>query len=532
MEAAPGCNRLGMGSGPDSVSERTERVALFGKKKKGDEGEAEGSADAEVEQLDVGTLQVQPDKARQFFDRAKAIEQTGQNEYALTLWIGGLRLDPNHEPAMEKVVGLASLVSQKNKGKPTKDSLAATQGGKAEHKVINKWLDALVRWGAKLNDPIAAVRACELAGKLSLGEQTYWIGEKALRIALNDKKPSKELLVKLMDAFSKVGAFDLAVQAGDAAVRLDPADGPLSAEVRNMSAQATMSRGGFDQTGEKGGFRANVKDADKQRQLEEGERLVKTDEVKDRLVNEAEKQFQERPDDMPSMQQLVRRLLERGRPEDEERAKKLLMRAYEQTKQFGFRLEAGKIHLRIAARTLEQYRLNAEAKPDDAAAVGKYKEARTKFLQMEVSELKATVAEYPTDLRYKYELGRRYYSLELYNEAIPLLQDAASDSKVRARALGMLARSFKEIDFVDEAVQTFRDAVEAHPIPDDETGMDLRYGLMESLRAKAEEEQELEAAKEAEKIASSIAIKQIDFRDIRDQRVSLKELVRTLRDSG
>lgn len=503
-------------------------MALFGKKKKGDEPADE--APEASEQFDAGQLQIQPGKARQFFDRAKAIEQTGQNEYALTLWIGGLRLDPSYMDALEKVVGLASLVAQNNKGKPTKDTLSATQSGKSDHKMIDRWLEALVRWGSKLTDPIAAVRATELAGKLSLGEQTYWIGEKALRIVQNDKKPTKELLVKLMDAFAAIGAFDLAVQAGDAATKLDPADGALSAEVRNMSAQATMSRGGFDQSGQEGGFRANLKDADKQRQLEEGERLVKTEEVKDRLVNEAETEFQARPDDLPTMQKLVQRLLERGRPEDESRAKKLLMKAHEQTKQFRFRMEAGKIHLRQASRTLEQYRANAESKPEDESAQQKYAEARSKFLQMEVNELKATVAEYPTDLRYKYELGRRYYELEQFNEAIPLLQDAASDSKVRARALGMLARSFAQIEFLDEAVQTFRDAVEAHPIPDDETGMDLRYGLMTALRAKAEEERELETAKEAEKIASAIAIKQIDFRDIRDQRVQLKELVRSLRE--
>jgi len=529
-------------------------VALFGKKKKpadpdaaatdteaagsdtavkdanGKDGGKDGGKDSE--QFDVATLNVQPDKARQFFERAKAIEQTGQNEYALTLWIGGMRLDPNQLEALERVVGLASLVAKDNKGKPTKDTLSATQSGKSDHKAIDKWLDALVRWGAKLNDPISAVRATELAGKLSLSEQTYWIGEKALRIVQGGKKPSKDLFIKLMDAFGVVGAFDLAVQAGDAAVKLDPADGPLSADVRNMSVQATMSRGGFDQAGQEGGFRSNLKDADKQRKIEEGERLVKTDEVKDRLVNEAETEFQERSDDLPTMQVLVKRLLERGRPEDEERAKKLLMKTHQQTEQFRYRLEAGKIHLRQAARTLEQYRVNAESKADDAEAQSKYKEARTKFLEMEVRELTATVAEYPTDLRYKYELGRRLFELDKFNDAIPLLQDAASDSKVRPRALGMLARSFSKIDFLDEAVQTFRDAVEAQQIPDDDTGMDLRFGLMGALRDHAEEERDLDSAKEAEKIASSIAIKQIDYRDIRDQRVALKELVRSLRDSS
>jgi len=504
-------------------------VALFGKKKKGDEVEV--PVEDEAVPLDVSTLQVQPDKARQFFERAKTVEQTGQHEYALTLWIGGLRLDPSTMDGMEKVVNLAAVVAAANKGKPTKDTLAATVSGKSEHKVVDRWMDALVRWGAKPTDALAAVRATELASKLNLAEQAYWIGERALRVALGDKKPSKELLVKLMESFQTIGAYDLAVQAGDAAYRLDPADSALSAQVRNMSAQATMTRGGFDQAGE-GGFRKNIRNADKQRQLEEGERIVKTEEVKDRLISEAEAEFQRRPEDLPVLQNLAKRLLDRGRPEDEDRAKKLLMRAHEQSGQFRYRMEAGRIHLRQAARTLDQYRLNAETKPEDAEAQSKFAEARSKFLEMEVKEYKSIVLEYPTDLRYKYELGRRYYELEKYDEAIPLLQDAANDSKVRPRALGMLAQAFARIDFLDEAVETYRSAVESHPIPDDETGMDLRYGLMSTLRAKAEQDRDLTAALEAEKIASGIAIKQLDFRDIREQRTALKELVKSLRDSG
>lgn len=506
-------------------------MALFGKKKKEDEAEVI-SSEEEVEQIDLASLQIQPDKARQFFERAKAVEQTGQHEYALTLWIGGLRLDPSNMDAMEKVVNLAATVAQSNKGKPTKDTLAATVSGKPDHKAVDRWLDALVRWGSKVTDPLVAVRATEFASKLSLHEQAYWTGEKALRVTLNDKKPSKDLLVKLMNSFEAIGAFDLAVQAGDAAYKLDPADGVLSANVRNMSAQATMSRGGFDQSGQEGGFRKNIRNADKQRQLEEGERIVKTDDVKDRLVTEAEAEFQRRPEDLPTLQNLAKRLMERGRPEDEDRAKKLLMRAHEQSGQFRFRMEAGKIHLRQAARTLEQYRANAESKPDDADAQSKFAEAQSKYLDMEIKELKAVVAEYPTDLRYKFDLGRRYFQAAQYDQAIPLLQDAANDTKVRPRALGMLAQAFGKIDFLDESVETYRAAVASHQLQDDELGLELRYGLMGALRAKAEDDKDLAAAQEAEKIASGIAMKQLDYKDIRDQRTSLKELVRSLRDAG
>ena len=40
-----------------------------------------------------------------------------------------------------------------------------------------------------------------------------------------------------MEACTRVGAYDIAVKAGDLAVRLDPADSDLATKVRNLSAR-------------------------------------------------------------------------------------------------------------------------------------------------------------------------------------------------------------------------------------------------------------------------------------------------------
>ena len=58
--------------------------------------------------------------------------------------------------------------------------------------------------------------------------------------------------------------------------------------------------------------------------------------------------------------------------------------------------------------------------------------------------------------------------------------------------------------------------------------MDLRYGLMTALIAYARANQDLDAAREAEKIAGGIAIKSFSYRDIREQRDQVKQLVKDL----
>ena len=159
---------------------------------------------------------------------------------------------------------------------------------------MERYLLALLTWGARPADTGAALRAVETAVKLELDEPTYWIGERALNVAARDRKPKKESFVKLKDLLAGVGAFDLAVRAGQAALSMDPSDGPLDAELRNLSAQAAMTEGGYETTGEAGGFRRNVRDLDQQRRLEEESRMVKSEGAATRVLDSMRAEFEAR----------------------------------------------------------------------------------------------------------------------------------------------------------------------------------------------------------------------------------------------
>jgi hypothetical protein len=489
-------------------------LALFGRKKPGEEGAGENGDGKQPEPIAFS-----PEKAQRFFEHAKIAAETGRHEYAMGLWLGGLKLDPSSMQGLESF--LKSAVNFD--GKPGKELLQAVEGKGA----ADRYTQALLAWGLKIGDPALAVKAVQAAAKLDLGEQAYFIGEQALKLVAS--KPKKDLFVKLMEAFAEVQAFDLAVQAGDAAVRMDPSDGPLATSVKNMSAQQTMSKGGFDQAGKEGGFRANVRDLDKQRQLDEGERIVKTEATIDRLLADAEAAHLNRPDDVPTIQNLAKRLLERGRPEDEQRAIRLLMQAFETTKQYRFRQDAGKIKLRQLRRSLNTYKDAAEAKPDDEALRAKYAEAKAKFFNIEVAELKASVDAYPTDMSLKFELGKRYAEARDFDQAIALLQEAKGDARFRSPAMALLANAFAAMGWHDEAIATYRQALENVSTLTEDLRLELRYGLMNSLASKADTERDLSAAEEAEKLASSIAIEQFGYRDIREFRERLKKLVLELK---
>ncbi len=467
-----------------------------------------------------------PEKAQRFFDHARTVHETNNYEYAMQLWLSGLRQDPTSMPGLQGFFKSAAAFLDKSgeKGRPSKDVSKPLSAGTP----VDRYLLSLLDWGMNPMDSLPAVRSAELAANIGLKEPVEWIGVRAFNSVSRDKKQRKDLFVKLKDSAIKSGAFTLAVQSAEAALRIDPTDGPLAAEIRNLSARETMNKGGFDKAGEAGGFRANIKDADKQRLLEAQDAIVKTTDVMESLVKAAEEDYAKRPTDIPAVQVLIKRLLERGRPEDESRALRLMDETYALTKQFVFREQGGDLRMRMAKRKLLALKETAESRPSDAAARANYDKAQRDFLEFELEEYKLRVDAYPTDLGRKFKLAERYYNLGLMEESIALFQEAQNDPKLRPNSLMFLGRSFLKIGWINEAIETFRRALDARDLLQDLL-IELRYELMRALKAKAQQDRDLGSADEADKIASSIAIQQITYKDIRQQREELKRLIAELR---
>lgn len=502
-------------------------MAIFGKKQSDAEATERGSTSKSAK-----TIEADPDKAEPFFRHARTNHETSNYEYAMTLWLQGLGKDPTSMTGYEAFYeSCQAFIAKRQKFGCTKDQ-EKSLGGKSANPQIERMQVSLLHWGAKPLDVALGAKAIEAMLKISgldLGEPVYWLGAKVLDAARANRKTKKDLLIKLKDFFVQGGIYTLAVKAGERAIELDPTDSPLQAEVRNLSAQATMTSGGYEQTGQEGGFRANIRDNTKQRQLEEEERIVKTEDVVERALANAKADYESRPSDTAAIQKYARVLLDRGTPADEKVAFDLLSKAFELTHEFRFRQQAGEIRIRQGRRKISQLRRQAEANPDDAAAQELHSKGLRAILKLEAEEYEARVRAYPTELGLKFELGKRLFELGKLQESIELFQIARDDPKRRAECLSYLGRAFLQLGWENEAIEMLRAAIEAHPLPGDETGRELRYRLMVALEAKARSERDVLAADEASRIASSIAVEQINFRDIRERRTVLQELVRELR---
>jgi hypothetical protein len=491
-------------------------VAIFGKKT------ATAAGDGEEPKPTFS-----PQKAKAFWDHARVVHESGNHEYAMQLWLNGLGWDPTNFDSVKGFLRSAdAFLAENPKGKLSKD----TKAGLTAKGDVRRFIDALLDYGIKKMDAGAALKVTEAAGKIGLREAGLLLGQHALALANENSKSKKDTYVRLLDAFERIEAFELAAQAGTIATQLDPTDGQLQNRVRNMLAQNTMSKGGFDETGEEGGFRKNIRNADKQAQLEQEDTVAKTSTIKDQIIARVEGELKDRPDDLPTISKYVKALLDRGKNADELKAMAVLGKAYKETGQFRFRKTAGEIQVKRAERQVEKLRSLAEAEGASAEAVEKFEAAKTSLDKMQLEELKLQVENYPTDLTLKFALGKVVASLGEHDAAIEQFQQAQDDAKIRRHVRLEMGRSFLAMGgWDDAAIGTFRAGLEG--IADDTTplGMELRYGLLCALQSKAQNERSPEAADEADRIAAGIAMQKFNFRDVRERRELIKGLMTELK---
>lgn len=471
-----------------------------------------------------------PQKAAKFFEHARTTYESTNYQYAMQLWLQGLKHAPDNMDAVEGFFRAAASFAGESKKGPDRSVSKALEGKEP----TARYVLALLDHGVKPLDVANALKAFEIAAKLDLMEPAYLLGERAMAVASRDRKPKKDTWVKLMSLFSNIGVYDKATQCGERAVAIDPSDGPLQAKVRNMSAEATMSNAGFGDKGvETGGFQKNIRNIEQQQQLDEEDRIAKDSSTQESLIQRAEADYASRPDDVPAAEQLIRRLLERGEEKDEVRAYHIAKQAHETTGKASFRVTAGDINLKQARRKVAAIRAQAKSSTDEKVqkTLGS---ADAKLNEMELKEYEWRVAEFPSDNSYRLQLATRLINkgerdATAYEAAIPLLQKAKSDVKLRADALRLLGEAFSAIGFLSEAVASTREALATHGEGTDAKAMGLQYALLLLLKRHAKESRDVAAAEEAEQIASKIAIQDFGYRDIREQRDEIKALLTELR---
>jgi len=271
-------------------------------------------------------------------------------------------------------------------------------------------------------------------------------------------------------------------------LRETPNDGELNQALKDLSARKTLDQGGYAALeGGQGSYRDILKNKKEAASLEQEKRVVKAEDVTERLIGEYEARLQTEPNNL----KLTRSLAELYTQKKQfDRALELYNRIKSSDMGNDASLENA-VTVTIVRRFEHQLEQLDAAAPDYAEQAAKIQAEKLDF---QISDCRKRVEKYPTDLVIRFEMGQLYLQTGKINEAIAEFQKAQQNPHKRLAAMSCLAQCFARKKQFDLAARTLQNAIKEKPGFDEEK-KDLVYNLGCVLESMVKKEEAIEQFK-------------------------------------
>lgn len=424
------------------------------------------------------------EKARRWFSKGKDLRERRDYDYAIECYLSGLEFWPEavedgHMPlrslaiqrqqAGGKKPGMMGGLKKSMTGKDTKKCLL-----NAEH-LLSKdpgnagYLDGLLK----------------NANRTDLSETLKWITPLVFESMRKEKKTNigrfKSFRQVLVEAGLRAGGrgdsllaawfYERAVNAIDYLVARNPSDMALKDEQRDLAGKLTIARGKY---GDADSFRESLQDGDKQKLLHDAERAKQGEQTLGALISAARKEYEEYPAVTGKINAYVDALLKPERKKEELEAIAVLMKANEELSNYSFKQRADDVRIRQLRRQTRRWRQKAEAAGGDEEKQ-QFRLAQLEEREVELDIYRERVAKYATDLRLKFHLGRALFNAQLFDEAIPLLQEATGDPRSRVQCRVLIGRAFFEKSSYAQAAEVLSETLESYELVGDDLSKKMLY---------------------------------------------------------
>lgn len=424
-------------------------------------------------------------KAKAFFDKAQTAAANENFDYAIEMYMEGLRTAPDaleegHLPLCEMALQQQGKGIQKPK---MMERMKRLRGKTPLEQMINaEYL--FTKDPEHLPYAEAILKAAVAGGFKKTGG---WMANLIFQTNNASAKPSARIYILLKDSYSALGQFDKAIVACQRAVKLRPNDGDLADEFKNLSAELTMMRGKYDTDVD---FRESIKDREGQEKLHAQAGVVKTVDYRLSAIEEARKKVAQNPSVAGNIFKLAQALSDQQTDESDNEAIELLENSYKKTSDFSLKKQAGLLRAKQLRRKMRHVKAKLEANPGDEQMKAKLAELTAEQNKVELEHCRLCMQNYPTDLKAKYDYGVQLVKNKQYNEAIPLLQEAQKDPRRKIASMDKVGLCFFKKGWFADAIDVFNQAIETYEIKDDTIAKDLRY----NLACAHEENQDMEKA--------------------------------------
>lgn len=308
-------------------------------------------------------------------------------------------------------------------------------------------------------------------------------------LARNDTR-DKEIIIQYGNVLADIGEVAKAERVLIELQRQMPIDQEVNQALKNLSARRTLNEGGYDKADQEGSsYRDMLKDKVEAAKLEQDNRVVKTEDVVERLIGEYETRLA-------------------GADAGNARLTRSLAELYTQKKRFADALKQYD-KLKVAdngndpsldkaiadtrARLMDHELTQLDPTAEDYAV--RQAEITAQKQAMQLEECRKRVEKFPTDLAIRYELGVLYFQAGKISEAIQEFQKAQNNPHKRLGAMNHLAQCFAKRKMYDLAAKTLQNAIKEKPVFDDEK-KDLIYNLGAVLEAMNKKEDAIEQFKQ------------------------------------
>ncbi len=441
---------------------------------------------------DKSISEIAPD-ARRLFTKANEAAQRDNGDYAIDLYCQVL----SREPGFLECRRLLRAEQQKKAAKGTGGFFKKMMSGagsspqlaKAKLILSKNPADAMAAAEQVLSSDPASAAALRIVADGAMALDLPKTACFALETMVDLSPKDKALLIEYSEWLSKSGE-DTAKgeRALQDLIRTGGYDGDLSQALKNLSARTTMDKGGYNaaETG-KASFRDMLRNRDEANRLEQANRVVKDEDVTERLIREYEERIQKEPANLKIKRELAKMYSEKNRFTES-------IAIYDSIKAS----DAGNdptLDRAIAEVKVKQFdHLISQVNPFAADHADQVAKLQADKMSYQLDECQKRVERYPTDLAIRFELGVLCFQAGKISEAIAEFQKAQQNPHKKLAAMNYLAQCYSRRKMYDIAARTFQNAIKEKPVFDNEK-KDLVYNLGCVLETMGKKEEAIEQFK-------------------------------------
>ncbi len=440
-------------------------------------------------------------KGKAFFDRGDQVAETGNWDFAIQMYLDGIRREPGNIERGHAPLREVSLKRKIQGGKPAGFIEAMKRkGGKEPADVLASTEFLLAKDPGNVSQMVAVLKA---ARNIDYPEVVKWIGHILFEAMRQAKRADKRILIMIAEAFAEAEDYASALPACDMALQLDPKNADLQEMAKDLSAKGTIKQGRYD-TG--GSFVESVRDLDGQMALSQRDHLAQSRDFLEQEIEKTRAAYEASPDEPVKINALTEALLKIEEEGYENEAIDILEKAYADLGEYRYKVRTDDVRIRQIRRRYNK--LKTDGQRDQAMQLAR------ELMSFELEVYAERAKNYPTDLSVKYELGRRQLTDGKLDDAIASLQQAQRDPKRRISAMTYLGQAFEKKQWHREAVETYEKALESEP--PEVRAKELHYSLAKALKAMGEKQKALDHF-------STVAQMDYNFRDVREQVEALRK---------